>query len=98
MMDTETKDPDFEPWKMENGIAKTIEIAASTNNEENKKVSVHVKLVDEEERFQEGYGDEGPQFQTYRYRYRYNNKNQLYTEKDVVEAVETAAPTNNEGK
>ena len=83
---------------MENDVADAIETAASTNNEGNEEDSIPVELVDEEERFHAGCGDERTRFRTYRYRYRYNNKNRLHTEKDVVEAVETAAPTNNEGK
>ena len=82
---------------MENDITEAIETAASTNNEGNEEDSIPVELVDEVERFEDGFGDGGPRFRAYRYRYRYNNKNGLHTEKDVVEAVETAAPTNNEG-
>ena len=83
---------------MENDVADAIETAASTNNEGKEEDSIPVELVDEVERFKDGFGDGGPRFWAYRYRYRYNNKNGLHTEKDVVEAVETAAPTDNEGK
>ena len=64
---------------MENDIAGAIETAASTNNERNEEDSIPVELVDEEERFHAGCGDEGTRFRTYRYRYRYNNKNRLLT-------------------
>ena len=83
---------------MENDVADAIETAASTNNEGKEEDSIPVVLVDEEERFEDGCGDKGTRFRTYRYRYRYNNKNRLHTEKDVVKAIETTAPTNNEGK
>ena len=79
----------------ENGVADAIETAASTNNEGKEEDSIPVELVDKEERFHAGCGDEGTRFRTYRYRYRYNNKNRLHTEKDVAEAIETAASTNN---
>ena len=42
---------------MENDIDEAIETAASTNNERNEEDSIPVELVDEEERFQDGYGD-----------------------------------------
>ena len=42
---------------MENDIAETIETAISTNNEGNENVSIPVELVNEEERFEDGYGD-----------------------------------------
>ena len=60
---------------MENDVAEAIETAASTNNEGEEEDSIPVKVVDEEERFKDGFGDEGTRFGTYRYRYRYNNKN-----------------------
>ena len=45
---------------MENDVADAIETAASTNNEGNEEDSIPVELVDEEERFQDGYGDGEP--------------------------------------
>ena len=78
---------------MENDVADAIETAASTNNEGKEEDSIPVGLVDEVERFEDGFGDGGPRFRTYRYRYRYNNKNRLHTENHVVEAIEAAAPT-----
>ena len=39
---------------MENDIAKAIETATPTNNEEKEEDTIPVKLVDEEERFQDG--------------------------------------------
>ena len=77
-MYTETKYPDFEHIDryrynnknrlrtMENDVADAIETAASTNNEGKEADSIPVELVDEEERFQDGYGDEGPRFRTCR--------------------------------
>ena len=82
---------------MENDVADAIETATSTNNEGKEEDSIPVELIDKVERFKDGFGDRGPRIRAYRYRYRYNNKNGLHTEKDVVEAIETAAPTNNEG-
>ena len=45
---------------MENDVADAIETAASTNNEQNEEDSIPVGLFDKEERFHDGYGDEGP--------------------------------------
>ena len=59
---------------MENDIVEAIETAASSTNEGNEEDSIPVELVDEEERFQDGYGDEGPRFRTYRDRYRQQQK------------------------
>ena len=42
---------------MENDIAEAIETATSTKNEGKEEDSIPVELVDEEERFQDGYGD-----------------------------------------
>ena len=58
---------------MENDIVKAIETAVSTNNEEKEEDSIPVELVDEEERFQDGYGD--GESVTIRYRYNNNNNN-----------------------
>ena len=83
---------------MESDISELIETAAPTDNEEEEEDIIPVESVDEEERFEDGYGDGErivDQWQSDWYRYRYNNKNWLHTEKDVVEAIETAAPTNN---
>ena len=79
---------------MENDIDEAIETAASTNNEGNEEDSIPVELVDEEERFQDGYGDEGPRFRTYR---PIPIQQQKSTSDHVVEAIDTAAPTINEG-
>ena len=38
-------------------VIKAIETAAPANNEGNKENIIPVELVDEEERFQDGYGD-----------------------------------------
>ena len=45
---------------MQNDISEPTETTASTNNEEEEEDIIPVELVDEEERFQDGYGDEGP--------------------------------------
>ena len=45
---------------MENDISELIETAALTNNEGKEVDSIPVELVDEEERFQDGYGDREP--------------------------------------
>ena len=75
---------------MENDVADAIETAASTNNEGNEEDSIPVELVDEEERFQDGYGDGEPVTTRFRMKNKYN-KNRLPTrEKDVVEAIDTA--------
>ena len=42
---------------MENDITELIETATPTNNEGKEENSIPVELVDEEERFQDGYGD-----------------------------------------
>ena len=41
-------------------VFEAIETAASTNNDGNEDLIVRVELVDEEERFQDGYGDGEP--------------------------------------
>ena len=46
----------------ENGVADAIETAASTNNEGKEEDSIPVEIVDKEERFHAGCGDEGTQF------------------------------------
>ena len=51
---------------MENDVADAIETDVSTNNEGNEEDSIPVELVDKEERFHDGYGDEGPRFRTCR--------------------------------
>ena len=79
---------------MENDVADAIETAASTNNEGNEEDSIPVELVDKEERFHDGYGDEGPRFRTCR---PVPIQQQKSTSDHVVEAIETAASTNNEG-
>ena len=58
---------------MEKDIVKAIETASPANNEENKDYIISVKLVDEEERFQDGYRD--GESVTIQYRYN-NNKSQ----------------------
>ena len=63
---------------MENDIDEAIETAASTNNEGNEEDSIPVELVDEEERFQDGYGDGEPVTIRFRMKYKYN-KNRLPT-------------------
>ena len=45
---------------MENDISKPIETAAPTNNEENEGDSIPVELVDEVDRFEDGFGDGEP--------------------------------------
>ena len=59
---------------MENDVAEAIETAASTNNEGNEEDSIPVELVDEEERFQDGYGDGEPVTIRFRMKYKYNKK------------------------
>ena len=44
----------------ENGVADAIETAASTNNEGKEEDSIPVELVDEEERFEDGFEDGEP--------------------------------------
>ena len=64
---------------MENDIDKAIETATSTNNEGNEEDIIPVELIDEEERFQDGYGD-GELVVTIRFRMKYKyNKNRLPT-------------------
>ena len=75
-------------------VFEAIETTASTNNDGNEDLIVPVELVDEEERFQDGYRDEGPRFQTYR---PVPIQQQKSTSNHVVEAIDTAAPTINEG-
>ena len=71
-------------------VFEAIETTASTNNDGNEDLIVPVELVGEEERFQDGYGDEGPVTIRFRIRNKYN-KNRLTTrEKDVVEVIDTA--------
>ena len=77
---------------MENDVADAIETAASTNNEGNEEDSIPVELVDKEERFHDGYGDEGPRFRTYRL---IPIQQQKSTSDHVVEAIDTATQTNN---
>ena len=82
---------------MEKDTVETIETAASTKNEGNEEDSIPVELVDKEERFHDGYGDGEPFTIRFRMKYKYN-KNRLPTrEKDIVKAIDTAAPTKNEG-
>ena len=59
-------------------VFKAIEIEASTNNDGNEDLIVPVELVDEEERFQDGYGDGEPVTIRFRMKYKYN-KNRLPT-------------------
>ena len=54
---------------MEKDIVEAIETAASTNIEGNENNIFPVKHVDEDERFQDGYGDG----ESLTIRYRYNN-------------------------
>ena len=42
---------------MESDISELIETAAPTDNEEEEEDSIPVESVDEEERFEDGYGD-----------------------------------------
>ena len=79
---------------MESDISELIETAAPTDNEEEEEDSIPVESVDEEERFEDGYGDEGSRFRTYR---PVPIQQQKSTSDHVVEAIETAAPTINEG-
>ena len=80
---------------MENDVADAIEAAASTKNEGNEEDSIPVELVDKEERFHDGYGeDKGPRFWTF---WPVRIQQQKSTSDHVVEAIETAAPTINEG-
>ena len=81
---------------MKNDVAEAIETAASTNNEGNEEESIPVELVDEEERFQDGYGDGEPVIIRFRMKYKYNKNGLPTREKNVVEAIDTAAPTNDE--
>ena len=80
---------------MEKDIIEAIQTNAPTNNKGNEYDIVPIELVDEKERSQDGYGDGEPVTIRFRMKYKYN-KNRL-PEKDIVEAIETAASTNNEG-
>ena len=79
---------------MENDVVDAIETTASTYNEQNEEDSIPIELADEEERFQDGYGDKGPWFQTYQ---PVPIQQQKSTSDHVVEAIDTTAPTINEG-
>ena len=82
---------------MEKDIIEAIQTAAPTNNKGNEYDIVPIELVDEKERSQDGYGDGEPVTIRFRMKYKYN-KNRLPTrEKDIVEAIDIAAPTNNKG-
>ena len=75
---------------MESDISELIDTAAPTNNEEQEEDIIPVKSVDEEERFEDRYGDGEPVTIRFRMKHKYNKKH-------VVKAIETAAPTINEG-
>ena len=47
-------------WTMENDVAVAIKTTAPTSNEGKEENSISVELVDEEERFQDGYRDGEP--------------------------------------
>ena len=83
---------------MEKDTVETIETAASTNNEGNEEDSIPVELVDKEERFHDGYGDGEPVTIRFRMKYKYNKNGLPTMEKDVADAIDTAASTKNEGK
>ena len=57
---------------MEKDIAKAIETATPTNSKGNEDNIVPVELVDEEERFQDGYGDGEPVTIQFRMKYKHN--------------------------
>ena len=63
---------------MENDIAKLIETATPTNNGGKEEDNIPVELVDEEERFQDGYRDREQVTIKFQIKYKYN-KNQLPT-------------------
>ena len=63
---------------MENDISESIETAAPTNNEGYEEDSIPVELVDEEERFQDGYRDRELVTIHFQMKYKYN-KNRLPT-------------------
>ena len=55
---------------MESDISKLIETAAPTDNEEEEEDSIPVESVDEEERFEDGYGE--PVIIRFQMKYKYN--------------------------
>ena len=80
----------------EKDIVEAIDIAAPTNNKGNEDDIVPVELVDQEERIQDGYGDGESVTIRFQMKYKYNKNRLLTIEKDVVEAIDTTTPTNNE--
>ena len=75
---------------MESNISEPIETAAPTNNEEEEEDIIPVEFVDEEERFEDGFGDDEAVTIGFQMKYKYN-KNRLPTrEKDVVEVIDTS--------
>ena len=80
---------------MNNDIANAIETTTSTNNELNEKVTIPFELVDEEERFQDEYGDREPVTIWFRMKYKYNKSRLPTREKDIAKAIDIAAQTNN---
>ena len=79
---------------MENDVAEAIETAASTNNEGNKDPIVAVEIVDI---VGGGDGDEGAVITRFRTCRPVPIQQQKSTSDHVVEAIDTAAPTINEG-
>ena len=63
---------------MESDISELIETAAPTDNEEEEEDIIPVESVDEEERFEDGFGDGEPVTIRFRMKYKYN-KNRLPT-------------------
>ena len=63
---------------MEKDTVEAIETTAPTNNKGNEDDIFPVEPVDEEERFEDGFGDDGPVTIRFRMKYKYN-KNQLPT-------------------
>ena len=63
---------------MESNIFEQIETAAPTDNEEEEEDIIPVESVDEEERFEDGFGDGEPVTIRFRMKYKYN-KNRLPT-------------------
>ena len=57
---------------MESDISELIETATPTDNEEEEEDSIPVESVDEEERFEDGYGDGEPVIFRFQMKYKYN--------------------------
>ena len=84
---------------MENDIVGAIETAASTNNEGKEDVTITVELVYEEERLEDGERVEwnGTTISDNLINTSTGRTTKPTMEKDVVEVIDFATPTNNKG-